>query len=184
MFSYHKRLLYPIQVEYPDRPLAAELLDHIYGTEGELRVFHQIMIQRLQISIPSIRDIMGLICAEELGHIELLAEVIKRHGMPAKPSHRPSASPRSSKDTKNEMSLQELLLNNSEMEEKMKGKYAETITRTKDPYMKKLLEFLKSREALHQKMFLETAELFARKAGHREYAELVHTYKMSLRIIT
>lgn len=76
MFTHQKGLFHPVEVEAPNPQYAALLQEQLGGGNGELKAAMQYMSQSFRIKDPEIKDLFLDIAAEELGHMEMIAETI------------------------------------------------------------------------------------------------------------
>ncbi|WP_413708878.1 manganese catalase family protein [Rhizobium sp. Rhizsp82] len=78
MFSFDKRLQYPVKVSSPDPIFARMLQQAIGGVEGEIRVCMQYFFQAWGARGPTTkyRDMLLHTATEEIGHIEMLATAV------------------------------------------------------------------------------------------------------------
>ncbi len=78
MFSFEKRLQYPVKVGSPDPIFARMLQQAIGGVEGEIRVCMQYFFQAWGARGPTTkyRDMLLHTATEEMGHIEMLATAV------------------------------------------------------------------------------------------------------------
>ena len=76
MFKHEKRLFHPVAVERPNPGYAVLLQEQLGGANGELKAAMQYMSQSFRIKDPEIKDLFLDIAAEELGHLEMVAETI------------------------------------------------------------------------------------------------------------
>ncbi|MBD8665812.1 manganese catalase family protein [Rhizobium sp. CFBP 8752] len=78
MFSFDKRLQYPVKVNSPDPIFARMLQQAIGGVEGEIRVCMQYFFQAWGARGPTTkyRDMLLHTATEEIGHIEMLATAV------------------------------------------------------------------------------------------------------------
>lgn len=76
MFKHEKKLFHPVAVEKPNPHYAALLQEQLGGGNGELKAAMQYMAQSFRIKDPAIKDLFLDIAAEELGHMEMVAETI------------------------------------------------------------------------------------------------------------
>jgi len=182
LFSYQKRLLFPVYIEYPDKELAHLLQKHYAGEDSEFVQFTQLMSQHLHINTPHIRDLLGMIAAEELGHLELIGAAIKKLGGQA-PLVK-NYFPRQSLEIASAVDISSIMKDNEKAEEKAIKLYTKHIAKTNDTHIKRLLQFLINREEVHQKIFNRSALLIDQEAGSEQFSTLIHDYKMSLRVIT
>lgn len=76
MFKHEKMLFHPVSVERPNPQYAALLQEQLGGGNGELKAAMQYMSQSFRIKDPKIKDLFMDIAAEELGHMEMVAQTI------------------------------------------------------------------------------------------------------------
>ena len=76
MFKHEKQLFHPVAVERPDPHYAALMQEQLGGGNGELKAAMQYMSQSFRIKDPTIKDLFMDIAAEELSHMEMVAETI------------------------------------------------------------------------------------------------------------
>ncbi len=76
MFKHEKMLFHPVEVERPNPQYAALLQEQLGGGNGELKAAMQYMSQSFRIKDPEIKDLFLDIAAEELGHMEMVAQTI------------------------------------------------------------------------------------------------------------
>ena len=76
MFKHEKMLFHPVEVEKPTPQYAALLQEQLGGANGELKAAMQYMSQSFRIKDSEIKDLFLDIAAEELGHMEMVAQTI------------------------------------------------------------------------------------------------------------
>ena len=76
MFKHEKQLFHPVEVERPNQQYAVLLQEQLGGGNGELKAAMQYMSQSFRIKDPEIKDLFLDIAAEELGHMEMVAQTI------------------------------------------------------------------------------------------------------------
>ena len=76
MFKHEKMLFHPVAVEKPNPQYAALLQEQLGGANGELKAAMQYMSQSFRIKDPEIKDLFMDIAAEELCHMEMVAQTI------------------------------------------------------------------------------------------------------------
>ncbi|MBQ8526453.1 MAG: manganese catalase family protein [Clostridia bacterium] len=76
MFKHEKQLFHPVGVEGPNPQYAALLQEQLGGGNGELKAAMQYMAQSFRIKDQEIKDLFLDIAAEELGHLEMIAQTI------------------------------------------------------------------------------------------------------------
>lgn len=76
MFKHEKMLFHPVEVERANPQYAVLLQEQLGGGNGELKAAMQYMSQSFRIKDPEIKDLFLDIAAEELGHMEMVAQTI------------------------------------------------------------------------------------------------------------
>lgn len=76
IFKHEKMLFHPVEIEKPNPQYAALLQEQPGGANGELKAAMQYMSHSFQIKDPEIKDLFLDIAAEELGHMEMVAQTI------------------------------------------------------------------------------------------------------------
>jgi len=76
MFKHEKILFHPVGIEKANPRYAALLQEQLGGANGELKAAMQYMSQSFRIRDPEIKDLFLDIAAEELGHMEMVAQTI------------------------------------------------------------------------------------------------------------
>ena len=76
MFKHVKQLLKPVSIEKPNPQYAVLLQEQLGGGNGELKAAMQYMSQSFRIKDPAIKDLFMDIAAEELSHLEMVADTI------------------------------------------------------------------------------------------------------------
>ncbi|AHF10521.1 MULTISPECIES: manganese catalase family protein [Dehalobacter] len=183
MFSYQKRLLYPVYVEQKNEKLAWTLLEHIGGKDGEFTAFTRHMYQRLHVINPYIRDLLGMIASEELAHMEIIAAVVRKLGLADLPLANSGQESWNMEYVEKSTDINEMLKIDEEAEIRAKRLYLRHLTLTEDTSLKKVLQFLVNREEVHQRLLRKSGVLVAQEANNEQFSTLIHEYKMSLRVM-
>ena len=76
MFKHHKALLKEVRVERPNPQYAVLMQEQLGGGNGELKAAMQYLSQSFRIKDPEIKDLFLDIAAEELSHMEMVAQTI------------------------------------------------------------------------------------------------------------
>ena len=76
MFKHEKILFHPVGVERANPQYAVLLQEQLGGGNGELKAAMQYLSQSFRIKDPEIKDLFMDIAAEELGHMEMVAQTI------------------------------------------------------------------------------------------------------------
>jgi len=76
MFKHEKLLFQAVEIEKPNPQYAALLQEQLGGANGELKAAMQYMSQSFRVKDPEIKDLFLDIAAEELSHMEMIAQTI------------------------------------------------------------------------------------------------------------
>ncbi|WP_027625566.1 manganese catalase family protein [Clostridium lundense] len=76
MFKHDKSLLQDVKVEQPNPHYAILMQEQLGGANGELKAALQYASQSFRIKDPAIKDLFLDIAAEELSHMEMVAQTI------------------------------------------------------------------------------------------------------------
>lgn len=76
MFSYEKKLQYPVKIATPNPKLAAMIISQYGGPDGELGASMRYLSQRYSMPYPELKALLTDIGTEELGHMEMVAAVV------------------------------------------------------------------------------------------------------------
>lgn len=177
MFYYRKRLIYPVHVEGPDPILVKELREDY---ERELISCIQYLNHRAYIANRFVRELLGLIAAEELGHMEIISVAISKLGGPPLIFDNLRWGINNIDQTLDASSVLKI---NIEAEARASQRYLQHMELTSDPHMRRLNKFLSNREEVHKRL-LQKAQMLIREIGStEEFNELIYDYKISLQIL-
>ena len=76
MFKHEKQLLHEVGIERPNPNYAAMLQEQLGGPQGELKAALQYLSQSFRIKDKEIKDLFLDIAAEELSHMEMVAQTV------------------------------------------------------------------------------------------------------------
>ena len=76
MFKHEKQLFHPVAVERPNPQYAVLMQEQLGGGNGEMKAAMQYLSQSFRVKDPKIKDLFMDIAAEELGHMEMVAQTI------------------------------------------------------------------------------------------------------------
>ena len=76
MFSYEKKLQYPVKIKNPNPKLAKVIISQVGGPDGELGASMRYLNQRYSMPYPELKGLLTDIATEELGHMEMVAAII------------------------------------------------------------------------------------------------------------
>lgn len=78
MFKHQKKLLHPVKVKKPNPTYAALLQEQLGGPQGEMKAAMQYFCPESRIRIRKSRIYFSIFAAEELCHMEIVAEMINQ----------------------------------------------------------------------------------------------------------
>ena len=76
MFKHDKNLFHKVSVEKPNPQYAVLMQEQLGGANGELKAAMQYLSQSFRVKDPEIKDLFLDIAAEELSHMEMVAQTI------------------------------------------------------------------------------------------------------------
>ena len=189
MFKHEKMLFHPVAVEKPNPQYAALLQEQMGGGNGELKAAMQYMSQSFRIKDPEIKDLFLDIAAEELGHLEMVAQTINLlngHDVEAK------AAPAGEIETHVLLGLNPGLINasgyswtgdyvtvtgdlcadllsNIASEQRAKVVYEYLYRLIEDKKVRETIDFLLNREETHNAMFREAFNRVQDTGSNRDF---------------
>ena len=189
MFKHEKLLFHPVSVEKPNPQYAALLQEQLGGANGELKAAMQYMSQSFRIKDPEIKDLFLDIAAEELGHMEMVAQTINMlngHDVDA------AAVPSGEIQTHVLMGLNPGLINasgyswtgdyvsvtgdlcadllsNIASEQRAKVVYEYLYRQIEDKKVRETIDFLLNREEAHNAMFREAFNKVQNSGSNRDF---------------
>lgn len=183
MYTYRKRFFYPIHVEKPDPVFARLLLEHYGGQDGELSQITQYLSHQASISNRFVRELLGLITAEELAHLEIISTLIFK--LDGELSHyvNKRGEPWGLAYIEQGTDPLRLLKADIDLELRSRTLYELSLERTKDPGVQKILHFLGQREEIHQSLLGRSRKFMAEGVQNDQYSQIIYDYKMSLQVL-
>ena len=76
MWSYEKRLQYPVNITTPNAKLAEVIISQYGGPDGEMGASMRYLSQRYGVPYPEIAAVLTDIGTEELGHLEMVGTLV------------------------------------------------------------------------------------------------------------
>ena len=76
MWSYEKRLQYPVKIKRPDARAAKIIITQFGGPDGELAASQRYLSQRYSMPWRSVAGLLTDVGTEELAHMEMIAAII------------------------------------------------------------------------------------------------------------
>ena len=179
MWSYEKRLQYPVKIKNPDPAMAKIIITQLGGPDGELAASQRYISQRYAMPIKEVKGILNDIGTEEMAHMEIIRaivhqltrnlsiEEIKKSGFDAYyVDHTPGIYPvnptgvpftaayfQSKGDPITD------LTEDMAAEQKARTTYDNILRLVDDPAVKDPIKFLREREIVHFQRFGEALEM-------------------------
>lgn len=182
MFSYRKRLFYPVYVDFRDPAFGQVLSEHYAGKHSEFSLAAQYMNHRLNIKNRQVRELLGLIAAEELSHMEMIAVAISKLGYSLNYNDL-SGEPWTASCVDQSQEALEILNKDIEAEERARNLYAKHLELTRDVSLGRMIEFLIKRENVHKELLQKAYTMLKSKGAPDQSNELIYEYKMSLQVL-
>lgn len=175
MFKHEKKLLQEVRIEKANPQYAVLMQEQLGGANGELKAAMQYMSQSFRIKDPAIKDLFLDIAAEELSHMEMVAQTINLlngHDVGYQnistgeiQTHvltglspvliNSSGSPWTADYVSVTGDLIADLLSNIASEQRAKVVYEYLYRQINDKYVKETIDFLLNREEAHNALFRE-----------------------------
>ena len=76
MFSYQKKLQYPVKIDKPNPKLASIIISQYGGPDGELGASLRYLSQRYAMPFDELKGLLTDIGTEELGHLEMIGAIV------------------------------------------------------------------------------------------------------------
>ena len=76
MWTYEKKLQYPVKIDKPNPKLASVIISQYGGPDGELGASLRYLSQRYSMPFDELKGLLTDIGTEELGHLEMVGAII------------------------------------------------------------------------------------------------------------
>ena len=76
MWTYERRLEYPVKICKPDPNAAQAIISQLGGPNGELGASLRYLSQRFSMPYPELKGLLTDIGTEELGHLEMIGAIV------------------------------------------------------------------------------------------------------------
>jgi Mn-containing catalase len=189
LFKHDKQLLQDVRVERPNPQYAAMLQEQLGGPNGELKAGLQYISQSFRIKDPAIKDLFLDIGAEELSHMEMVAQTINLlngHDVNAQQvqaggieSHtlgglspmlvNSSGVPWTANYVSVTGDIAADLLSNIAAEQNAKVVYEYLHRQINDRYVRQTIDFLLNREEAHNALFREALNKVQDQASNKDF---------------
>lgn len=187
MFSYEKKLQYPVRIKNPNPNLAKIILTQYGGPDGELGASLRYLSQRYSMPFDELKGLLTDIGTEELGHLEMIGAIVhqltrnlKENQMkdpafaPYFVDHTVGVYPASAAGTPWSAATMQVkgdpitdLVENMAAEQKARTTYDNILRISDDPDVNDVIKFLREREVVHFQRFGEAVQLLRDKLNQK-----------------
>ena len=189
MFKHDKALLREVKVERPNPQYAVLMQEQLGGGNGELKAAMQYLSQSFRIKDPEIKDLFLDIAAEELSHMEMVAQTINSlngHDVNNKEvdngeiqTHvqcglspvliNSSGAPWTADYVTVTGDLVADLLSNIASEQRAKVVYEYLYRQIEDKYVRETIDFLLNREEAHNALFRDALNKVKNTGSNKDF---------------
>ena len=187
MFSYDKKLQYPVKIKNPNPNLAKIILTQYGGPDGELGASLRYLSQRYSMPFDELKGLLTDIGKEELGHLEMIGAIVHQLTRNLKDNqmkdpafapyfvdHTAGVYPASAAGTPwSAGSMQVVgdpitdLTEDLAAEQKARTTYDNILRISDDPDVNDVIKFLREREIVHFQRFGEAIQLLRDKLNQK-----------------
>ena len=187
MFSYEKKLQYPVKIKNPNPNLAKIILTQYGGPDGELGASLRYLSQRYSMPFDELKGLLTDIGTEELGHLEMIGAIVhqltrnlKGNQMkdpafaPYFVDHTVGVYPASAAGTPWSAATMQVkgdpitdLVENMAAEQKARTTYDNILRISDDQDVNDVIKFLREREVVHFQRFGEAVQLLRDKLNQK-----------------
>ena len=187
MFSYEKKLQYPVKIDRPNPRLARIILTQYGGPDGELGASLRYLSQRYSMPFDELKGLLTDIGTEELGHLEMVGAIVHQLTRNMKDEqykdptfapyfvdHTNGVYPASAAGTPwSAMTMQVKgdpitdLAEDMGAEQKARTTYDNILRLSDDPDVNDVIRFLREREVVHFQRFGEAMQLLREKLNQK-----------------
>ena len=179
MWSYSKKLQYPVKIERPNPAMAKVIISQFGGPHGELGAATRYLSQRYSMPYGEVKGVLTDIGTEELGHMEMVSAIvyqltrnltpdeIKKSGFDVYFADHttglyPQAASGSAFSAETLASTGDVIADLTEdlaAEQKARLTYDNLLRLVDDPDVRDPLKFLRARELVHFQRFCESLRI-------------------------
>lgn len=193
MFSYEKKLQYPVKIATPNPRLASIVISQYGGPDGELGASLRYLSQRYSMPFEELKGLLTDIGTEELGHLEMIGAIVHQLTRNLKTSEIEGSSfapyfvdhttgvyptaasgfPWSAASMAVKGDPMTDLTEDLAAEQKARTTYDNILRLSDDPDVNNVIKFLREREIVHFQRFGEAIQLL------RERLDRKNVYRMN-----
>lgn len=187
MFSYDKKLQYPVRIQNPNPNLAKIILTQYGGPDGELGASLRYLSQRYSMPFDELKGLLTDIGTEELGHLEMIGAIVHQLTRNMKDDqmrdpafapyfvdHTAGVYPASAAGTPWSAATMQVagdpitdLTEDLAAEQKARTTYDNILRISDDPDVNDVIKFLREREIVHFQRFGEAIQLLREKLNQK-----------------
>ena len=187
MFSYDKKLQYPVKIEKSNPRLAAIIISQYGGPDGELGASLRYLSQRYSMPFDELKGLLTDIGTEELGHLEMVGAIVHQLTRNLKDEqiqdsafapyfvdHTTSVFPTAASGTPWSATTMQVkgdpicdLTEDLAAEQKARVTYDNILRLSDDPDVSDVIKFLREREIVHFQRFGEAIQLLREKLNQK-----------------
>ena len=187
MFSYDKKLQYPVKIKNPNPNLAKLILTQYGGPDGELGASLRYLSQRYSMPFDELKGLLTDIGTEELGHLEMIGAIVHQLTRNLKDNqmkdpafapyfvdHSAGVYPASAAGTPWSAATMQVtgdpitdLAEDLAAEQKARTTYDNILRISDDPDVNDVIKFLREREIVHFQRFGEAIQLLRDKLNQK-----------------
>ena len=187
MFTYNKKLQYPVKIDKPNPRLANIIISQYGGPDGELGASLRYLSQRYSMPFEEQKGLLTDIGTEELGHLEMIGAIVHQLTRNLKDSqiessgfapyfvdHTVGVYPTAASGTPwNAAGMQVKgdpiadLVEDLAAEQKARVTYDNILRLSDDPDVNDVIKFLREREIVHFQRFGEAVQLLREKLNQK-----------------
>ena len=187
MFSYEKKLQYPVKIKNPNPKLAKIILTQYGGPDGELGASLRYLSQRYSMPFDELKGLLTDIGTEELGHLEMIGAIVHQLTRNLKDNqikdpafapyfvdHTAAVYPASAAGTPWSAATMQVkgdpitdLVEDMAAEQKARTTYDNILRISDDPDVNDVIKFLREREVVHFQRFGEAVQLLRDKLNQK-----------------
>lgn len=187
MFSYEKKLQYPVKIKNPNPNLAKIILTQYGGPDGELGASLRYLSQRYSMPFDELKGLLTDIGTEELGHLEMIGAIVHQLTRNLKGNqlkdpafapyfvdHTVGVYPASAAGTPWSAATMQVkgdpltdLVEDMGAEQKARTTYDNILRISDDPDVNDVIKFLREREVVHFQRFGEAVQLLRDKLNQK-----------------
>lgn len=187
MFSYDKKLQYPVKIKSPNPNLAKLILTQYGGPDGELGASLRYLSQRYSMPFDELKGLLTDIGTEELGHLEMIGAIVHQLTRNLKDNqmkdpafapyfvdHSAGVYPASAAGTPWSAATMQVtgdpitdLTEDLAAEQKARTTYDNILRISDDPDVNDVIKFLREREIVHFQRFGEAVQLLRDKLNQK-----------------